>query len=182
MVFLSPLNEPSITCQTVSTPICIMQFSGHLIAYIWKSTGKISSAISAAIFSRSCTCSQNAFKASTSSPSGGSKSISSPSKSGRWRITRDAFKHFLCCDCVVRISPFTPFSAAVSFVVSPPISTVMPCILDAPTQSTSPRKKEAKRLPEKMRKKRHLLFMASAYVRNYSVFIRCYIIPTNVNL
>ena len=61
------------------------------------------------------------------------------------------------CDCVVRISPFTPFRAAVSFVVSPPISTVMPCILDAPTQSTSPRKKEAKRLPEKMRKKRHLL-------------------------
>ena len=42
----------------------------------------------------------------------------------------DSLSTSLSCDCVVRISPFTPFNAAVSFVVSPPISTVMPCILD----------------------------------------------------
>ncbi len=51
------------------------------------------------------------------------------------------------CDCVVRISPFTPFSAAVSFVVSPPISTVIPCILDAPTPKHLPTKKGSPKTP-----------------------------------
>ena len=39
------------------------------------------------------------------------------------------------CDCVVRMSVLTDFKAVVSFVVSPPISTVIPCILDAPTKA-----------------------------------------------
>lgn len=40
------------------------------------------------------------------------------------------------CDCVVRIAVFTPFRAAVNLEVSPPISTVMPCILDAANAPT----------------------------------------------
>ena len=49
------------------------------------------------------------------------------------------------CDCVVRISVLTDFKAVVSFVVSPPISTVMPCILDAtPPHLPSPNHKKRK--------------------------------------
>ena len=44
-----------------------------------------------------------------------------------------SFSTSLSCDCVFRISVFTPFKAVWSFVVSPPISTVMPLILFAAT-------------------------------------------------
>ena len=44
-----------------------------------------------------------------------------------------SFSTSLSCDCVFRISVFTPFSAVWSFVVSPPISTVIPFILFAAT-------------------------------------------------
>ncbi len=47
------------------------------------------------------------------------------------------------CDYVVRMSVLTDFKAVVSFMVSPPISTVMPCILDAAPHLPSPRKKGA---------------------------------------
>ena len=56
------------------------------------------------------------------------------------------------CDCVVRMSVLTDFKAVVSFVVSPPISTVMPCILDA-TSPHLPSPKHKKRKPGSSLKK-----------------------------
>lgn len=78
MLFLFPLHEPLRICQTVSTPSCILPFSGHMISYIWKSIGK--SHLLFLPLSRFVpeSASKNTFKASISLVSGGFKSAKIP--------------------------------------------------------------------------------------------------------
>ena len=78
---------------------------------------------------------------------------------------------------MVRMSVLTDFKAVVSFVVSPPISTVMPSPSFPKAQ-----KKEARKLPEKHKKRHLLLWQVPMYGLFYFHVFRYNLIQRAKNL